>query len=259
MKQKVISLKGVWAGYGNNNVIEDINFSVKKGDFVGIIGPNGGGKSTLLKVILGLITPYKGEVKVMGLPPEEGREFVGWVPQESDMDRDFPIKVLDVVLMGRMGRKKLLRPYSKEDKNKALEALEMVGLQNIAQKPIGEISLGQRQRVYIARALAKDPEILLLDEPLASVDPNTSEVIYGLLKDLNESSAITIVMVTHDVGAVSSYVKSVGCLNRKLYYYDEKTLTQGMIDAAYHCPVDLIAHGVPHRVLPKINQEETKR
>ncbi|HCD71802.1 MAG TPA: ABC transporter, partial [Thermovirga lienii] len=109
MKQKVISLKGVWAGYGNNNVIEDINFSVKKGDFVGIIGPNGGGKSTLLKVILGLITPYKGEVKVMGLPPEEGREFVGWVPQESDMDRDFPIKVLDVVLMGRMGRKKLLR------------------------------------------------------------------------------------------------------------------------------------------------------
>jgi len=251
--QEVISLKGVWAGYGNNNVIEDITFSAKKGDFVGIIGPNGGGKTTLLKVILGLITPYKGDVKVMGLPPEEGREFVGWVPQESDMDRDFPIKVLDVVLMGRMGRKKILRPYSKEDKNKAIEALEMVGLQDIAQKSIGEISLGQRQRVYIARALAKAPDILLLDEPLASVDPNTSEAIYGLLKNLNEST--TIVMVTHDVGAVSSYVKSVGCLNRKLYYYDEKALTQGMIDAAYHCPVDLIAHGVPHRVLPKRDSE----
>lgn len=253
MIQEVISLKGVWAGYGNNNVIEDITFSAKKGDFVGIIGPNGGGKTTLLKVILGLITPYKGDVKVMGLPPEEGREFVGWVPQESDMDRDFPIKVLDVVLMGRMGRKKILRPYSKEDKNKAIEALEMVGLQDIAQKSIGEISLGQRQRVYIARALAKAPDILLLDEPLASVDPNTSEAIYGLLKNLNEST--TIVMVTHDVGAVSSYVKSVGCLNRKLYYYDEKALTQGMIDAAYHCPVDLIAHGVPHRVLPKRDSE----
>jgi len=252
-KEEVISLENVWAGYGNNNVIEDVNLSVKRNDFVAIIGPNGGGKTTLLKVILGLISPQRGQVKIMGLPPKEGRNFIGWVPQETVMDRIFPISVLEVVLMGRIHRKNMMLPYSKEDKKKALEALDMVKLSDVTSKPIGEISLGQRQRVYIARALAKEPQILLLDEPLASVDSSTSAAIYELLKELNKT--ITILMVTHDIGAISSYVKSVGCLNRKLYYYEEKTITQEMIDASYLCPVDLVAHGVPHRVLPKRDGE----
>ena len=253
LQQEVISLKNVWAGYGNNNVIEDVNLSVKKTDFVAIIGPNGGGKTTLLKVILGLISPQRGEVKIMGFPPKDGRKFIGWVPQETVMDRNFPINVLEVVLMGRIQRENMMRSYTKEDKEKALQALDMVKLSNVANKPIGEISLGQRQRVYIARALAKEPQILLLDEPLASVDPSTSTVIYELLKELNKT--ITILMVTHDIGAISSYVKSVGCLNKKLYYYEDKVLTQEMINASYHCPVDLIAHGIPHRVLPKRDRE----
>ncbi len=242
----VITVRDLWAGYEGGPVLEAIHLDVRRGDFIGIIGPNGGGKSTLLKVLLGLIPPTRGEVRVMGLPPKEGRRYIGYVPQSVEFDRDFPISVWEVARMGRLGKRGLLRRYTAEDDAKVAEALRLLDVLDLRDRPIGELSGGQRQRVYIARALASEPEILLLDEPLAGVDPQMSANFYELLARLNDH--ITILMVSHDIGAITSYVKTVGCLNRRLFYHQEKQITPEMLDAAYQCPVDLIAHGVPHRV-----------
>jgi zinc transport system ATP-binding protein len=148
--------------------------------------------------------------------------------------------------MGRLGQRGLLRRFTGEDNDLVAEALRRVDMLELRQRTIGELSGGQRQRVYIARALAARPEILLLDEPTSSVDPRVSTSIYELLRELNER--VTILLVSHDMGAVSSYVKSVGCLNRHLFYHGGDHLTPEMVELAYQCPVDLVAHGVPHRV-----------
>lgn len=247
----VIFLRHLWAGYDNDTVLEDINFTVKELDFVGIIGPNGGGKTTLLKVLLGLLKPQQGEVLIMGKPAHIGRKYIGYVPQMVECDRAFPISVWDVVKMGRLGKRRLLQPYNKKDEEKVASALESVNLLHLKERPIGELSGGQRQRVYIARALATEPKILILDEPTASVDPQSRTNIYSLLKQLNDS--ITILLISHDVGAISTYVKTVGCLNRQLFYHGEKLVTPAMLEQAYQCPIDLIAHGLPHRVFPDHN------
>lgn len=244
--REVISIRHLWAGYDGDLVLQDVNLSVEEGDFIGLIGPNGGGKTTLLRVLLGLHPPLRGEVRILGLQPREGRRFVGYVPQVVEFDREFPIRVWDVVRMGRLGRRGLLRRFTREDDEIVAELLQEVGMWEHRDRPFGELSGGQRQRAYIARALAREPKILLLDEPLASVDPEMRTSIYDLLQRLNE--CITILMVSHDLGAVSSYVKTVGCLNRRLIYHASKEITPEMLEEGYACPVDLIAHGVPHRV-----------
>jgi len=254
LSQEVISVKHLWAGYGAEPVLEDINLSVRERDFIGLVGPNGGGKTTLLKVLLGLLPPMRGEVRIMGRSVREGRRYIGWVPQSVELDRDFPISVWDVARMGRLGKRRLLQPYTAEDDEIVAEALRSVGMLDLRDRPIGELSAGQRQRVYIARALATEPRILLLDEPMAGVDPRVSASIYELLNRLNDR--ITILMVSHDIGAISSYVKTVGCLNRWLVYHGDKRLTPDMLEAVYQCPIDLIAHGVPHRVFPEHVTEE---
>jgi zinc transport system ATP-binding protein len=252
--REVISVEHLWAGYDSDLVLEDINLSVRELDFIGLIGPNGGGKTTLLRVLLGLLPPMRGAVRVMGQSAKEGRRYVGYVPQTIEFDRDFPISVWDVVRMGRLGKRRLLQRYTAEDDEIVAEALRRVEMLDLRDRPIGELSGGQRQRVYIARALATEPNILLLDEPLASVDPQVSTHIYELLRRLNEQ--ITILMVSHDMSAISSHVKTVGCLNRWLFYHGEKQLTPDMLEAAYQCPIDLIAHGVSHRVFPEHVLEE---
>lgn len=244
--REVISVQHLWAGYDGDLVLEDINLSVRELDFVGLIGPNGGGKTTLFKVLLGLLPPARGQVQIMGRDVKEGRRYVGYVPQAVEFDRDFPISVWDVALMGRLGRRRLLRRYTAADEEAVTEALRSTEMLALRDRPIGALSGGQRQRVYIARALASQPQILLLDEPLASVDTKTRTGIYDLLGRLNEQ--ITILLVSHDIGAISSHVKMVGCLNRWLIYHQEKQLTPDMLEAAYRCPIDLIAHGVAHRV-----------
>jgi zinc transport system ATP-binding protein len=245
-RQSVIQVEHLWAGYGQENVLEDVTLHVYPLDFIGIIGPNGGGKTTLIKVLLGLLPPTRGAVTVMGSPVEIGRRHIGYVPQVVEFDHDFPISVWDVARMGRLGQRGLLRRYTSEDNDLVAEALRRVDILELRQRTIGELSGGQRQRVYIARALAARPEILLLDEPTSSVDPRVSTSIYELLRELNER--VTILLVSHDMGAVSSYVKSVGCLNRHLFYHGGDHLTPEMVELAYQCPVDLVAHGVPHRV-----------
>ncbi|MBM4466099.1 MAG: ABC transporter ATP-binding protein [Chloroflexi bacterium] len=252
--REVISVRHLWAGYDGEPILEDINLSVRELDFIGLIGPNGGGKTTLLKVLLGLIPPMRGEVRIMGKSVEEGRRYIGYIPQTVEFDRDFPISVWDVARMGRLGRRRLLQRYTAEDDDIVAEALRSVDMLNLRDRPIAELSGGQRQRVYIARALATDPNVLLLDEPMASVDPRVSASIYELLRQLNER--LTILMVSHDMSAISSHVKTVGCLNRWLFYHGGKQLTPDMLEAAYQCPIDLIAHGIPHRVFAEHAPEE---
>lgn len=245
--EEVVRLEDVWVRFDGVAILEGIDLSVYQNDFLGMIGPNGGGKTTLLKVILGLIRPSRGKVTVLGSTPERGRRFMGYVPQYSLFDRDFPVSVWDVVLMGRLGQAGRFRRYSEEDKKAALNVLETVEMLDFKGSQIGRLSGGQQQRVFIARALVSEPKLLLLDEPTASVDAPMMEEFYELLNRLKKRMAI--VLVTHDLSAVSIYVDTVGCLNRKLYYHHSKEISAEDLEAAYQCPIELIAHGVPHRVL----------
>jgi len=246
---EVVKLEDVWVHLDGTLILEGVDLTVYRNDFLGVIGPNGGGKSTLLKVVLGLIRPDRGKVTVLGTTPERGRKFVGYVPQYSLFDRQFPARVWDVVLMGRAGRAGYVRRYSAEDKRAALDALETVEMADFRDRQIGKLSGGQQQRVFIARALVGEPRLLLLDEPTASVDAPMMEEFYEMLNRLRDRMAI--VLVTHDLSAISVYVDTVGCLNRKLFYHHSKEISREDLEAAYQCPVELIAHGVPHRVLGK--------
>jgi zinc transport system ATP-binding protein len=253
--QAVIELEDVWAGYESDRVLEAVNFRMVAGDYVGLIGPNGGGKTTLVKVILGLIKPERGSVRVMGVSPEKGRQFIGYVPQIQQDDKAFPIKVWDVVSMGRL-KPDLLHNLSLKDADKKIveRSLRQMDILDLAKRSINELSGGQRQRVTIARALATEPKILLLDEPTSSVDSRSSSQLYDLLADLNQS--ISILLISHDLTAISTYVKTIGCVNRRLVYNGQKEITAEMLSSAYECPVDLVAHGLPHRVLPSHQEED---
>lgn len=244
----LLAIKNLYAGYEHETILQDVNLEVYPTDFIGLIGPNGGGKTTLLKVILGLLPPQRGEVRILGSDVQHGRRFIGYVPQFVDSDRDFPISVWETVSLGLVSGWSPFRRFTKQEKARIEESLDVVGISNLSRKPMGELSGGQRQRVFIARALVSDPKLLLLDEPTASIDPNVTQDVYELLGRLNENMAI--LLITHDMMAVSSYTKTIACLNRKLIYHNGKELTPEMMDSAYGCPVDLIAHGVPHRVLP---------
>ncbi len=247
--QTAIKIKNLSVIYGNTEALTDVCVDIKKGEFLGIIGPNGGGKSTLLKSILGLTKGAKGEIEIMGKPNLKNTALVGYVPQFALMDRKFPISVIDVIKTGFL--KNGIHPfhhYRKDDRKKALEYLKRVGIEELCDRQISELSGGEFQRMLVARALATNPQILLLDEPTASVDPLSREQIYKLLSELNHEG-ITIVLVTHDMLAIASEVSSLACINQHLIYHGEPKLTEDVVHNMYGCPVDLIAHGVPHRVL----------
>ncbi|MDD1672511.1 MAG: ABC transporter ATP-binding protein [Methanomicrobiales archaeon] len=244
----LIEVKNVWVQLGGQTVLEDVTLSVGDRDFYGIIGPNGGGKTTLLKVILGIVPLMKGEVTIAGQPPESGRSFLGYVPQFRTFDFGYPITVREMVLTGRLSHiPHPFRKFSATDKEKVDTALREMGIEDLADRPIGELSGGQQQRVIIARALVTDPRALLLDEPTSHVDPGMETEFYEILSRLQRDMAI--VLVTHDLTAISTYVDKIACLNRKLFTHGTKEITGDMLAAVYQCPVDLIAHGLPHRVL----------
>ena len=245
-EEPVIELQNLCVNYESTVALKNVDLTVRKGDIFGIIGPNGGGKSTLLKAILGFVQPIKGTIRILGAPPRQGRRHIGYVPQFAQFDREFPISVLDVALMGCLCRKPRISWYTKEDRATAMEALKEVGMDTFADQHISSLSGGQKQRVFIARAFVSKPAILLLDEPTASVDQNIKESIYDLLSRIQKS--MTVVLVTHDIGVVSSLVNRIACLNQTLFTHYDNKLTPQMIEDAYRCPVDLIAHGTPHRV-----------
>jgi zinc transport system ATP-binding protein len=248
MASSIIEIKDLFFGYNGHEVLKDVNLIVHEGEFLALIGPNGGGKTTLLKLMLGLLEPHRGTVRVFGQLPRYVSHRMGYVPQDIHLNRDFPVSALDVVLMGRLTYGKGWSRHSRRDRTAARKALEKMGMGDHSHRRISELSGGERQRILIARALVSEPELLLLDEPTANIDtPNQTE-FYSLLKDLNPT--VTILMVSHDLITVSSYVKSVACVNQFVYLHDEAKATEEML-AMYQCPVELVAHGLPHRVLGK--------
>jgi len=249
----IVEIKDLDFAYNGDTVLKDVNLTVRQKDFIAIIGPNGGGKTTLLKLVLGLLTPMKGTIRVDGKSPQEASPCIGYVPQDVHTNRSFPITVLDVVLMGKLDPKKRRSRRPAANRRDALAALDRMEMAAHAEKKIGQLSGGQRQRVFIARALLSQPKLLLLDEPTTNIDTKGQADFYRLLTELNQD--ITVMVVSHDLLAISRYVKSVACVNIKLHYHDQAELTGDMLEIMYPCtveevcPVELVAHGLPHRVL----------
>ncbi len=249
MDNIVLKLDNVSFSYNGRRVLENVSFEVPEKDFLALLGPNGGGKTTLLKLCVGLLKPQSGTITLLGSKPEQVKHLIGYVPQESNPNPTFPIRVMDVVLMGRLNKRKrrFFRKFSEQDYQIVEDTLKRLGLWELRERPVSNLSGGQRQRVMIARALVAEPEIIFMDEPTASVDRKFQTELYELLKELNEE--MTVIVVSHDLSVLSSYVKSVACVNRFVYYHSAAEITKDMVDAVYHCPVELIAHGIPHRVL----------
>jgi zinc transport system ATP-binding protein len=245
--KEIVTLRNVTVRYDDIVALEDVSLSIHDGDFMGIIGPNGGGKTSLLKLLLGVVSPTKGEVRVFGKPPRRTRRLIGYVPQHTEFDPGFPISAWEVVLMGRLGRKRIGSGYDKGDVEAAQEALDTVEMAAHTKRQMGKLSGGQQQRILLARALVTEPKLLLLDEPTAGIDAPTRTGFYELLNSFKER--MSIVLVSHDITAVSVYVSKIACLNRRLFCHDSKELTAEDLEATYKCPVEMIAHGVPHRVL----------
>jgi zinc transport system ATP-binding protein len=242
--EPVIVMHDVSFAYDGEAVVSRVYFKIFPGDLVSLIGPNGGGKTTLFRLILGLVRPNRGEVRVFGQPPEKGRTRVGYVPQAMSFDFKFPVTVLDVVLMGRLGRadRPRLGPYGREDREGALQALAEVELDPQADRAFSDLSGGQRQRVLIARALASGPELLLLDEPTANLDRTAEHTLYELLRRLN--ARLTILMASHDVGFVTRFVKQCLCVNRNVILHPTSNIDGKIIRDLYGSDMSLVQH--PH-------------
>jgi zinc transport system ATP-binding protein len=240
-------MRSLSASYGANIVLQDVDIRVYENDFIGVIGPNGGGKTTLLKVILGLLNPVKGTLS-FNQEILTGNK-IGYLPQISTGDINYPVTVKDVVLSGLMIRKGLISMMSQSDRKKADQVIEELGLSALAESSLNELSGGQLQRVFLGRAIIGDPRLLLLDEPDNFVDANFEIDFYDKLRILNQRMAI--LMVSHDVGTISAHIKTFACVNRRLHYHPSAEITNEQL-LAYDCPIQLINHGeVPHIVLKK--------
>ena len=237
--EPVIEIRDLSFAFGTTPVLDDVNLTIRRGDYVCMVGPNGGGKTTLLRLILGLLTPTRGALRVFGRSPVEARRRIGYMPQHAQLDSQFPVRVRDVVLMGRL-RNARLGPFGGDDRAKAAAALAEVGLSDYAKRPFSALSGGQRQRVLIARALACEPELLLLDEPTANLDPLVQDEMNDLLRELNRR--LTVILVSHDVGFVAQQVKTVVCVNRAVRVHGAEAITGDSIRALYGHDVQLVHH-----------------
>jgi zinc transport system ATP-binding protein len=238
--KKIIELENVNFSYGETRVLSNVNITVFEGDMVSVLGPNGGGKTTLLKLILGLLEPDSGSVRIAGGPPRENLRYLGYVPQYSKFDDRFPITVREVVLTGRL--RKAFGFYSREDRQAAEEALYEVGLQDYGSRPFQALSGGQRQRVLIARALAGRPSVLLLDEPTSNIDAAVGNMLHKLLNELNKNH--TILLVTHDVGFVNDLTNRVFCVNNIVHEHPADRLDTALVSAAYGNQMRLVRHDI---------------
>lgn len=238
--EPAVVIKEMSFAYGAAPVLEEVNLTVTPGDFACIVGPNGGGKTTLLKVVLGQLAPYHGTVQVLGGPPQRALSRIGYVPQYQSFDIHFPVRVLDVVLMGRLRWNRLLGLYSAQDREAGRAALAEVGLEGLERRPFSALSGGQRQRTLIARALVSWPELLLLDEPTAHVDIAAAGEIHRLLMHLN--THMTIMMVSHDLSFVQHPIKSVICVNRRVDIHPAADITGEIISEVYGREVHIVKH-----------------
>ena len=235
-----VEISDVWFSYGDQPVLREVNLRIGAGERVCMVGPNGGGKTTLLKLMLGLLRPDRGRVRIGGRSPAAGRRQIGYAPQHAAFDPSFPVSVMDVVLMGRLGRAAAVGPYRKADRQAAARALGEVGLGELARRGFAALSGGQRQRVLIARALAGEPELLLLDEPTANLDLGVEAEFNQLLQCL--SDRLTLVIVSHDVGFVSQLAGKVVCVYGTVAVHPTAELTGEMMQDLYGHDVRLVRH-----------------
>ena len=244
--EPIVSLKDITVNYDTTTALEGVSLYIYPNDFLGVIGPNGGGKTTLVKAILGAVQ-YSGEVAYSPALFERGHRLIGYLPQLSEYDKSFPISVIEVVMSGLQAEKKFFARYTKADREKAMQLLEMAGIAEIADRQISEVSGGQMQRALLCRAVILEPKLLILDEPTNFVDNKFENELYTLLHRLNERMAI--VMVSHDLGTITSVVKSIVCVNRSVHRHNSNIITTEQLEN-YQCPIQIISHGhVPHTVL----------
>lgn len=248
MAEPLVQLRNLSFGYGSDPVLDDVNFAVEKGAYLGLIGPNGSGKTTLLRLILGLLpAPRTGSIELFGTPITRFREWwrIGYVAQKAaSFNSAFPATVEEVVLTGRAVRRGLFRPYAKADWMAVHDALNRVGMLGFKDRLIGRLSGGQQQRVFIARALVSQPELLILDEPTVGVDAHAEHQFYDLVRQLREEMGLTVILVSHDIGAVSHEVNQLACLNRRLFFHGspEEFGTEDQLCELYGHPVTLVHH-----------------
>lgn len=231
MKPSVIELRGVSFSYEARPILEDVNIEIPEGGFVSIIGPNGGGKTTLLKLLLGLLRPQRGEIRVLGERPRRARDRIGYMPQFHRIDAHFPITVEEVVRLGLLSRKTRLGWPRRGDHNAVERALDLVGCRHLEQRPFALLSGGQRQLVLIARAMVSNPRLLLLDEPTANLDPAVEGSFHDLLRKLSEE--ITICLVSHDVGLVTDQTDQVICVNRRVEVHPAHAVSGDFVAAMF--------------------------
>lgn len=248
--ESIVQLRNVSVQYEETTALEGVSLDIYHDDFLGVIGPNGGGKTTLVKAILGAIT-HSGDIAYSPTLSERGHRLIGYLPQQAEFDRSFPISVLEVVMSGLQAEKGVLKRYTSTDRKRAMELLDMAGISHIANRQISEISGGQMQRALLCRAVILEPKLLILDEPTNFVDNQFENELYTLLHRLNERMAI--VMVSHDLGTITSVVKSIVCVNRTVHRHDSNIITAEQLEN-YRCPIQIISHGhIPHTVLEHHN------
>ena len=255
----IIEIKNLSAGYDNRTVLHDINLTIYEHDFLGIIGPNGGGKTTLIKCILGLLKPTAGEIlyhpcsplpESVGsqCPPLNARLSMGYLPQYSSIDRKFPITVEEVILSGLSSKKPLTSRFTARHREKARHVIARMGLEGMEQRAIGALSGGQLQRALLGRAIISDPQAVILDEHNTYIDKRFEARLYELLAEINKDCAI--ILVSHDIGTVLQQVKSIACVNETLDYHPDTGVTEEWLERNFNCPIELLGHGtLPHRIL----------
>lgn len=244
----IIQLENISAAYGQKTVLQDVNLTVYDHDFLGIIGPNGGGKTTLVQLIIGLKKPSGGQIKFYRNGTLADHISMGYLPQYNDIDKKFPISVQEVVLSGLSGQKKLFSRFTSKHHHMVDETLAKMQLTELRRRAIGTLSGGQLQRVLLARAIVARPEVLILDEPNTYIDRQFQEQMYQMLNDINRDCAIII--VSHDIGSILQNVKAVACVNYNVHYHPDTELSMVELEQHLGCPIDLLGHGLlPHRVL----------
>ena len=253
---ELISVKNLNFSINDTRILEGINLTVSKGEFLGLIGPNGAGKTTLLKILLGIYKNWTGEVSVFGVDPRslgEKRRLIGYLPHQKQFDPNFPVTVFDVVLMGRIAPRGYFKILNKNDRKTAADLLKTVEMLEFRNRQIGQLSDGQQQRVFIARALASNPQLLILDEPTIGVDVAAQESFIRFIMKLKKDLNLTIIMVSHDLSLISSYSDKIACLNKKLFCHDiPETIDHDTLKQLYGEDVEILVHGeIPHRTVKK--------
>ncbi|MGY0693290.1 metal ABC transporter ATP-binding protein [Virgibacillus sp. FSP13] len=249
MSKSVIAMKNIHYTYDKQEALDHINFELPQGAFMGLVGPNGGGKSTLIKLILGLIRPNTGSISLFGKPIEKFHDWdrIGFVSQKSNsFNKGFPATVFEVVSMGLTAKIGYLKFFKKHHKEKIVQAINQVGMGDYVHQNIGDLSGGQQQRIFIARSLVNDPELLILDEPTVGVDAENVKRFYEILHQLNQEQGITLLLVTHDTGIMTEYATDIVCLNKTLHFHgnpkEYASLTERDLSQFYGYPINIVTH-----------------